>query len=115
MALFLLMHVCVWTVPGGTTVLVEIAPDIHICGLCKQQFNNLDAFVGHKRSGCQLSTATAAETSTIQFVSEETVPVTQVQTATRTITSETQTITGIRGLEILEVSSQWGQTQTSYT
>lgn len=82
-------------VPGGTTVLVELTPDIHICGLCRQQFNNLDAFVAHKRSGCQLSSATAEATSTVQFVSEETVPAAQTQTTTRTITSETQTITGI--------------------
>lgn len=83
------------TVPGGTTVLVELTPDIHICGICKQQFNNLDAFVGHKQSGCQLTSATAGATSTVQFVSEETVPSTQAQTKTRTIASETQTITGI--------------------
>lgn len=82
------------TVPGGTTVLVELTPDIHICGICKQQFNNLDAFVGHKQSGCQLTSATAGATSTVQFVSEETVPSTQAQTTTRTIASETQTITG---------------------
>jgi len=75
-------------------VLVELTPDIHICGICKQQFNNLDAFVGHKQSGCQLTSATAGATSTVQFVSEETVPSTQAQTATRTIASETQTITG---------------------
>ncbi|XP_044311600.1 zinc finger protein 64 [Varanus komodoensis] len=79
--------------PGGTTVLVELTPDIHICGLCKQQFNNLDAFVAHKRTGCQISGATAGTTSTVQFVAEETVPAAQTQTATRTITSETQTIT----------------------
>ncbi|XP_054837386.1 zinc finger protein 64 isoform X2 [Eublepharis macularius] len=81
-------------IPGGTTVLVELTPDIHICGLCKQQFNNLDAFVAHKRSGCQLASTTAGTTSTVQFVSEEMVPATQTQTTTRTITSETQTITG---------------------
>ncbi|XP_071615503.1 zinc finger protein 64 [Heliangelus exortis] len=79
--------------PGGTTVLVELTPDIHICGICKQQFNNLDAFVGHKQSGCQLTSAAAGATSTVQFVSEETVPSTQTQTTTRTIASETQTIT----------------------
>ncbi|KAJ7413104.1 Zinc finger protein 64 like protein, isoforms 1 and 2 [Willisornis vidua] len=79
--------------PGGTTVLVELTPDIHICGICKQQFNNLDAFVGHKQSGCQLTSATAGATSTVQFVSEETVPSTQAQSTTRTIASETQTIT----------------------
>uniref|UniRef100_A0A8C2PCR0 C2H2-type domain-containing protein n=1 Tax=Capra hircus TaxID=9925 RepID=A0A8C2PCR0_CAPHI len=78
---------------GGTTVLVELTPDIHICGICKQHFNNLDAFVAHKQSGCQLTGTSAAAPSTVQFVSEETVPATQTQTATRTITSETQTIT----------------------
>ncbi|XP_041273736.1 zinc finger protein 64 [Onychostruthus taczanowskii] len=79
--------------PGSTTVLVELTPDIHICGICKQQFNNLDAFVGHKQSGCQLTSATAGATSTVQFVSEETVPSTQAQSTSRTIASETQTIT----------------------
>lgn len=71
---------------------MELTPDIHICGICKQQFTNLDAFVAHKQSGCQLTSATGT-TSTVQFVSEETVPSTQTQTTTRTITSETQTIT----------------------
>ncbi|XP_044517048.1 zinc finger protein 64 isoform X1 [Gracilinanus agilis] len=83
----------VGAVPGGTTVLVELTPDIHICGICKQQFNNLDAFVAHKQSGCQLTSTTPGTPSTVQFVSEETVPATQTQTTTRTITSETQTIT----------------------
>ncbi|KAB0404883.1 hypothetical protein E2I00_012195 [Balaenoptera physalus] len=78
---------------SGTTVLVELTPDIHICGICKQQFNNLDAFVAHKQSGCQLTGTSGAAPSTVQFVSEETVPATQTQTTTRTITSETQTIT----------------------
>ncbi|XP_006839235.1 PREDICTED: zinc finger protein 64 homolog, isoforms 3 and 4 isoform X2 [Chrysochloris asiatica] len=81
------------SVQSGTTVLVELTPDIHICGLCKQQFNNLDAFVAHKQSGCQLTSTPGATPSTVQFVSEETVPATQTQTTTRTITSETQTIT----------------------
>ena len=76
-------------------MLVELTPDIHICGICKQHFNNLDAFVAHKQSGCQLTGTSAAAPSTVQFVSEETVPATQTQTATRTITSETQTITGM--------------------
>ncbi|XP_027802237.1 zinc finger protein 64 isoform X1 [Marmota flaviventris] len=80
-------------IPGSTTVLVELTPDIHICGICKQQFNNLDAFVAHKQSGCQLTSAAGTAPGTVQFVSEETVPATQTQTTTRTITSETQTIT----------------------
>ena len=74
---------------------MELTPDIHICGICKQQFNNLDAFVAHKQSGCQLTGTSGAAPSTVQFVSEETVPATQTQTTTRTITSETQTITGM--------------------
>ncbi|XP_075384638.1 zinc finger protein 64 isoform X2 [Tenrec ecaudatus] len=81
------------SVQSGTTVLVELTPDIHICGICKQQFNNLDTFVAHKQSGCQLTGTPGAAPSTVQFVSEETVPATQTQTSSRTITSETQTIT----------------------
>ncbi|KAM4033717.1 zinc finger protein 64 [Anomaloglossus baeobatrachus] len=76
---------------GGATVLVELMADIHICGLCKTQFNNLDAFVAHKQSGCHLTSATTGGASTVQFVSAETVN--PSQTAARTITSETQTIT----------------------
>uniref|UniRef100_A0A8C5WKH7 ZFP64 zinc finger protein n=1 Tax=Leptobrachium leishanense TaxID=445787 RepID=A0A8C5WKH7_9ANUR len=76
--------------PGGTTVLVEITADIHICGLCKQQFNNLDAFVSHKQSGCQLSSSATGTTSSVQFVSDSPPP---ASSANRSITSETQTIT----------------------
>ncbi|XP_018422461.1 PREDICTED: zinc finger protein 64 [Nanorana parkeri] len=76
---------------GTATVLVEITADIHICGLCKTQFNNLDAFVAHKQSGCQLTNAATGATTTVQFVSGESV--TPSQPVARTITSETQTIT----------------------
>jgi hypothetical protein len=89
-------------------VLVELTPDIHICGVCKQQFNNLDAFVAHKQSGCQLTSTSGTAPSTVQFVSEETLPTSQAQTAARTSTSETQTITGTAGVW-LEVS---GASQT---
>lgn len=78
-------------------MLVELTPDIHICGLCKQQFSNLDAFVAHKQSGCQLTTTPVTAPSTVQFVSEETVPATPTQATTATISSETQTITGTAG------------------
>ncbi|XP_053309954.1 zinc finger protein 64 [Spea bombifrons] len=70
-----------------SAVLVEITADIHICGLCKQQFNNLDAFVAHKQSGCQLADTTGAA-GAVQFVPGENEP----PTSTRTNTSETQTI-----------------------
>ncbi|CAN2389858.1 zinc finger protein [Pristimantis euphronides] len=77
---------------GAAAVLLELSADIHICGLCKTQFNNLDAFVTHKQSGCHLtSSAAAGGANAVQFVSAETV--TPSQTAARTITSETQTIT----------------------
>lgn len=79
------------SVSGTATVLVEITADIHICGLCKTQFNNLDAFVAHKQTGCQLTNAATGATSTVQFVSGE--AVTPSQSVARTITSETQTIT----------------------
>ncbi|KAH0619163.1 hypothetical protein JD844_018897 [Phrynosoma platyrhinos] len=80
--------------PFAGPMQLELTPDIHICGLCKEQFNNLDAFVAHKRNGCHLSGTASGAASTVQFVAEETVPATPTQTTTRTITSETQTITG---------------------
>ncbi|XP_075701571.1 zinc finger protein 64 [Rhinoderma darwinii] len=76
---------------GGATVLVELTADIHICGLCKSQFNNLDAFVAHKQSVCHLTSATTGGANAVQFITAETV--TPSQNAARTITSETQTIT----------------------
>ncbi|KAG9460911.1 hypothetical protein GDO78_018769, partial [Eleutherodactylus coqui] len=75
---------------GAAAVLVELSADVHICGLCRSHFNNLDAFVAHKQSGCHLAGA-GGGANTVQFVSAETV--TPSQTAARTITSETQTIT----------------------
>ncbi|XP_043566177.1 zinc finger protein 64 [Chiloscyllium plagiosum] len=74
----------------GATVLVEVNADIHICGICKQQYNTLDNFVAHKQNGCHLGTT--AGTSSIQFVAEAATPTTQTQTATSMITAQTQTI-----------------------
>ncbi|XP_029013061.1 zinc finger protein 64 [Betta splendens] len=36
----------------GHAVVVEVSPDIHICGFCKQQYNNFEVFLAHKQSGC---------------------------------------------------------------
>ncbi|XP_036068763.1 zinc finger protein 64 isoform X1 [Oryzias melastigma] len=36
---------------------MEASPDIHICGFCKQQYNNFEAFLAHKQSGCSQPTA----------------------------------------------------------
>ncbi|XP_029290767.1 zinc finger protein 64 [Cottoperca gobio] len=64
----------------GHAVVVEVSPDIHICGFCKQQYNNFEVFLAHKQNGCSLpasetsaSTATATLTdSRTEFVFEET-------------------------------------------
>ena len=37
--------------------------DIHICGTCKEQYNDLDAFVEHKRQ-CSLNVSTTEDSST---------------------------------------------------
>ncbi|XP_059836461.1 zinc finger protein 64 [Hypanus sabinus] len=74
----------------GATVLVEVSADIHICGICKQQYNTLDTFVAHKQNGCHLGTA--AGPNSVQFVAEATTSATQTQTATSTITAQTQTM-----------------------
>lgn len=67
-------------VAAGNSVVVEVSPDIHICGFCKQQYNNFEVFLAHKQNGCSLptsdtsaSTATATLTdSSTEFVFEET-------------------------------------------
>ncbi|XP_075954296.1 zinc finger protein 64 isoform X1 [Anarhichas minor] len=64
----------------GHSIVVELSPDIHICGFCKQQYNNFEVFLAHKQNGCSLptsdtpaTTATATLTdSSTEFVFEET-------------------------------------------
>uniref|UniRef100_A0A8C6WN47 Zinc finger protein 64 homolog (mouse) n=1 Tax=Neogobius melanostomus TaxID=47308 RepID=A0A8C6WN47_9GOBI len=59
----------------STEVVLEVSPDIHICGFCKQQFNHLEVFRDHKQNGCGFlaspSTAALADPNT-EFVFEET-------------------------------------------
>ncbi|KAM8862964.1 zinc finger protein 64 isoform 2-T2 [Spinachia spinachia] len=64
----------------GPSVLEEMSPDIHICGFCKQQYNNYEIFIAHKQNGCSLptsdppapsATTTLTDPST-EFVFEET-------------------------------------------
>ncbi|XP_036448374.1 zinc finger protein 64 [Colossoma macropomum] len=56
---------------GINHLLVEVSPDIHICGFCKQQYNNFEVFFAHKQSCCQIpttdiSTTNAGATESIQ-------------------------------------------------
>lgn len=39
---------------GINHLLVEVSPDIHICGFCKQQYNNVELFFAHKQNCCQI-------------------------------------------------------------
>lgn len=41
----------------GHSVVGEVSPDIHICGFCKQQYNNVEVFLAHKQNGCALPAA----------------------------------------------------------
>lgn len=43
-------------------VLADVSPDIHICGFCKQQFNNFDVFLAHKQNGCQIPSSNLSAT-----------------------------------------------------
>ncbi|XP_055022215.1 zinc finger protein 64 isoform X1 [Boleophthalmus pectinirostris] len=61
------------------SVVLEVSPDIHICGFCKQQFNNLDVFRAHKQNECALLSSDTVASSTAaltdpntEFVFEET-------------------------------------------
>ncbi|XP_056279014.1 zinc finger protein 64 [Pseudoliparis swirei] len=61
----------------GHSVVVELSPDIHICGFCKQQYNNFEVFLAHKQNGCSLPTSATTATTTLtdsstEFVFEET-------------------------------------------
>ncbi|XP_023122476.1 zinc finger protein 64 [Amphiprion ocellaris] len=67
-------------VATGHSVVVEVSPDIHICGFCKQQYNNFEVFLAHKQNGCSLPTSDTPATTTpasltdssTEFVFEET-------------------------------------------
>lgn len=64
----------------GHSIVVEVSPDIHICGVCKQQYNNFEVFLTHKQNGCSLPTSDPSVVSTAapltdpaaEFVFEET-------------------------------------------
>ncbi|XP_053337970.1 zinc finger protein 64 [Clarias gariepinus] len=45
-------------------LLMEVSPDIHICGFCKQQYNNFEVFLAHKQNECQLPSTDISDTST---------------------------------------------------
>uniref|UniRef100_A0A1A8PEQ9 Zinc finger protein 64 homolog n=2 Tax=Nothobranchius rachovii TaxID=451742 RepID=A0A1A8PEQ9_9TELE len=52
----------------GHCVVVEVSPDIHICGFCKQQYNNFEVFLAHKQNGCSFPNPnTATSTVTTAF------------------------------------------------
>uniref|UniRef100_A0A8C5HPD9 C2H2-type domain-containing protein n=1 Tax=Gouania willdenowi TaxID=441366 RepID=A0A8C5HPD9_GOUWI len=46
------------------SVVVETSPDIHICGFCKQQYNNFELFVSHKQTGCSVHASDTSSTTT---------------------------------------------------
>lgn len=43
--------------------MVEVSPDIHICGFCKQQYNNFEVFLAHKQNGCSQPTSGTSASS----------------------------------------------------
>lgn len=49
---------------GVNHLLMEVSPDIHICGFCKQQYNNFEVFLAHKQNGCQLQMSDISVTNT---------------------------------------------------
>lgn len=52
--------------------MVEVSPDIHICGFCKQQYNNFEVFLAHKQNGCsQPTSGTPVSTVTTTLAGEK--------------------------------------------
>lgn len=72
-------------------LLLEVSPDIHICGFCKQQYNNFEVFLAHKQNGCQLPTTDISVTSTDvsetvqEFPSEEAIQICVSKAVKKTI------------------------------
>ncbi|XP_008412784.1 zinc finger protein 64 [Poecilia reticulata] len=57
------MATCNTEVNAGSGAAVEVNPDIHICGFCKQQYNNYEVFLAHKQNGCSLPSSHTAVSS----------------------------------------------------
>ncbi|XP_063063773.1 zinc finger protein 64 [Engraulis encrasicolus] len=51
-------------------VLADVSPDIHICGFCKQQYNNFEVFLAHKQNGCQISSSNISASGTVTSLTE---------------------------------------------
>ncbi|MED6270291.1 hypothetical protein CHARACLAT_008816 [Characodon lateralis] len=88
------MATCNSEVDVGPGAMVELSPDIHICGFCKQQYNNYEAFLAHKQNGCSLpsshtaassASASLAESST-EFVLEDAYQVCVVRGVKKSLT-----------------------------
>lgn len=80
----------------NTEVVVEVSPDIHICGFCKQQFNNFEVFRAHKQNGCAVlscdTTPPANLTdSNTEFVFEETYKTCVMRGVKKTMTKAQKT------------------------
>lgn len=60
-------------VAAGHSV-VEVSPDIHICGFCKQQYHNFEVFLAHKQNGCSLPTSDPTSTTAITTLTGEVLP-----------------------------------------
>uniref|UniRef100_H3D4J1 ZFP64 zinc finger protein n=1 Tax=Tetraodon nigroviridis TaxID=99883 RepID=H3D4J1_TETNG len=49
---------------------VEVSPDIHICGFCKQQYHHFEVFLAHKQNGCSLPSSDPASTAAITTLTD---------------------------------------------
>uniref|UniRef100_A0A3Q2TBK0 ZFP64 zinc finger protein n=1 Tax=Fundulus heteroclitus TaxID=8078 RepID=A0A3Q2TBK0_FUNHE len=54
----------------GSCAVAEVNPDIHICGFCKQQYNNYEVFLAHKQKGCSLPPSHTAASSASTSLSD---------------------------------------------
>lgn len=58
-------------VAAGHSV-VEVSPDIHICGFCKQQYHHFEVFLAHKQNGCSLPPSDPTSTTAITTLTGKT-------------------------------------------
>ncbi|XP_056131223.1 zinc finger protein 64 [Lampris incognitus] len=81
----------------GHSVVVEVSPDIHICGFCKQQYNNFEVFLAHKQNGCSIPTSD---------ISATTAPPTLTDSNTELVFEETYQTCVMRGVKKILTKAQ---------
>ncbi|KAJ8258136.1 hypothetical protein GJAV_G00193540 [Gymnothorax javanicus] len=84
-------------VSAGCHVLLEVVPDIHICGICKQQFNNVEVFLAHKQNGCHVPSSDGTVHGIVSTITDS---------STECVFEETYQSCASRGVKKIQTKAQ---------